>query len=211
MPLRSWDEILSINHKAYYYFKYLHLPEGTCRLPAGEINGVGFQAGTLSLVKNKKDTDCPVLSTGENVSWSRKAEHIFQRRSLSHSASQITGPFPGQGCGRGQKGKKAIFAYGKRLMTEFTSRDAGVGINLLFFCVCFKVFFHGYRGRKMALATSISKPHMCGVRKHLVLMNNTAGKNIWFCFPIVISLSDFFSCPSLCVLVRIDKHPCVTK
>lgn len=68
MPLRSWDEILSINHKAYYYFKYLHLPEGTRRLPAGEINGVGFQAGTLSLVKNKKDTDCPVLSTGENVS-----------------------------------------------------------------------------------------------------------------------------------------------
>jgi hypothetical protein len=34
MPVRSWDEILSVNHKAYYYFKYLHLPEeGTCWLP----------------------------------------------------------------------------------------------------------------------------------------------------------------------------------
>lgn len=63
----------------------------------------------------------------------------------------------------------------------------------------------------MAPATHISKPHTCGVRKHLVLMNNTAGKNILFCFPIVIPLSDFFFCPSLCVLVRIDKHLCVTK
>lgn len=55
MPVRSWDEILSINHKAYYYFKYLHLPgEGTCWLPAGKINGVSFLAGTLSLGKNKK-------------------------------------------------------------------------------------------------------------------------------------------------------------
>lgn len=57
MPVRSWDEILSINHKAYYYFKYLHLPgEGTCWLPAGKINGVSFLAGTLSLGKNKKKT-----------------------------------------------------------------------------------------------------------------------------------------------------------
>lgn len=54
-PVRSWDEIFSINHKAYYYFKYLHLPgEGTHWLPAGEINGVSFLAGTLSLGKNKK-------------------------------------------------------------------------------------------------------------------------------------------------------------
>lgn len=161
MPLRSWDEILSINHKAYYYFKYLHLPEGTRRLPAGEINGVGFQAGTLSLVKNKKDTDCPVLSTGENVSWSRKAEHIFQRRSLSHSASQITGPFPGQGCGRGQKGKKASFAYRKRLMTEFTSGDAGVGINLLFFCVLRCSFMDIEEGKWLWLPPF--KSHLCAV------------------------------------------------
>lgn len=64
----------------------------------------------------------------------------------------------------------------------------------------------------MALATRISKPHTCGVRTHLVLRNNTAGKNILSCFPIVVSLSQiFFPCPSLCVLVRIDKHPCVTK
>jgi hypothetical protein len=62
MPLRSRDEILSINHKAYYYFKYLHLPEGTRWLPAGEINGVGFRAGTLSLVKNKEKTEIVLFS-----------------------------------------------------------------------------------------------------------------------------------------------------
>lgn len=72
MPVRSWDEILSINHKAYYYFKYLHLPgEGTHWLPAGEINGVSFLAGTQSLGKKLKKTQiflfcllqkmCPVL------------------------------------------------------------------------------------------------------------------------------------------------------
>lgn len=63
MPVRSWDEILSVNHKAYYYFKYLHLPgEGARWLPVGEINGVSLLAGTLSLGKNKKRhrTSCSV-------------------------------------------------------------------------------------------------------------------------------------------------------
>lgn len=81
MPVRSWDEILSINHQAYYYFKYLHrLGEGTCWLPAGEINGVSLLAGTPSLAKNKKRhrSSCSVCCRKCVQIW--EAEHRFQRR-----------------------------------------------------------------------------------------------------------------------------------
>jgi hypothetical protein len=44
------------------------------------------------------------------------------------------------------------------------------------------------------------------------LWRKQQAKNIWFYFPIVISLWVVFSPhPSLCVPVRIDKHPCVTE
>lgn len=76
----------SISHKAYYYFKYLHLPgEGTRWLPAGEINGVSFQAGTLSLVKNEErhGSSCSVHCR-KHVQIS-KAEHKFKRSYLLHT------------------------------------------------------------------------------------------------------------------------------
>ena len=50
------------------------------------------------------------------------------------------------------------------------------------------------------------------------LVNKTPCGNILFCFTAVISLRGFFfffsggvGSPSLCVLVKIDRHPCVTK
>lgn len=59
--------MLSINRKAYYYFKCPHLPgEGTHGLPA-EVNGVSVLAGALFLGKNLKDTDLLVLSAADNV------------------------------------------------------------------------------------------------------------------------------------------------
>lgn len=72
----------------------------------------------------------------------------------------------------------------------------------------FTDLFHGCDGKKMTLATCISND-ICSLREHLALVNKTACKNILFCFTIVI-LEIFFG-PPLCVLVKIDKHPCVTK
>lgn len=62
MPVRSPDEILSINHKAYYCLKYLHLSgEGPHWLPAGETNGASLLAGTLSLGKHlRRHRSCSV-------------------------------------------------------------------------------------------------------------------------------------------------------
>lgn len=53
------------------------------------------------------------------------------------------------------------------------------------------------------------------LREHLVLRNKTACRTISFCFPIVITLREVVVVcvcfgPSLCVLAKIDKHPCVT-
>lgn len=87
MPVRSWDEILSINHKAYYYFKYLHLlGEAVHWLPAGEINAVSFPAGTLSLGRDLKRHGSSCSVSAENVSRSSKAKHKFQRSYMFHTS-----------------------------------------------------------------------------------------------------------------------------
>ena len=77
MPVRSWDEILSIHHQAYYYFKYLHLPgEGTRRLPTGEINGVSLLAATPSLGRNKERhrSSCSVCGRKCVQIWGSRAQ-----------------------------------------------------------------------------------------------------------------------------------------
>ena len=71
----------------------------------------------------------------------------------------------------------------------------------------------------MTLATCISDD-ICRTREPLALVNKTACKNILFCFTAVISLRGFlfffffaggWGSPSLCVLVKIDRRPCVTE
>lgn len=71
------------------------------------------------------------------------------------------------------------------MMTKFTFRDA-FEKDLVLPLVLGACFMAG-KERKLLWLPYISKL-TCGLKEHLVLVNKTAGENIWSYFPIVISL-----------------------
>lgn len=121
------------------------------------------------------------------MSRSSKAEHIFQRRHLSHTATQIMGLSQGRGTeGVKRKEKKKQALNTKKSADRIHIQGCVWDLTCSF--SCFRVLFHGCKGKELTLAMHISVSHTCSLRKHLALVNKTAGKNILFYFPIVISL-----------------------
>lgn len=109
-----------------------------------------------------------------------------------------------------RKKKQALNKHTKkRVMIKFTFRD--VCGNKLVLSLVLGCCFMGLRQRKWQWVPTF-QTHVHAVwGSTWYLWTKQRAKIFCSIFPLSYLFKMFFPCPSLCVLDRIDKHPCVTK